>query len=80
LAEDNLSNLCESCGRDGVWSMWERRFKDATIYFVAVAGIINEMFWLEEARPVVLLFLGGILGLPMAFNADIERVKKNGKS
>lgn len=59
------------------WSTWDKRVRDAILFTVGVAGIINELFILGDPRPSSLLFLGSLVGLPFVLQAD-ERRRKNG--
>lgn len=50
------------------WSSWERRLTSIAVSLVCVAGIINELFFEENPREAVLVFLGTILGLPVVIS------------
>lgn len=55
------------------WGTWEKRLRDLVIFVVAIGGMINELFFQQEPRPTILLFLTGVLGLPFALRADEKR-------
>lgn len=50
------------------WRSWERRLTSLAVSLVCVAGIVNELFFEENPREAVLVFLGTILGLPVVIS------------
>ena len=60
---------------DDRWHIWDKRVRDAVLFVVGVAGIVNELFIISSPRPSSLLFLGSLVGLPFVLNADERRRK-----
>lgn len=61
------------------WSVWDKRIRDAILFVVGIAGIVNELFVIAGPRPSALLFLGSLVGLPFVLQAD-ERRRNGGDS
>lgn len=55
------------------WSLWDKRVRDAILFVIGVAGIVNELFLISDPRPSALLFLGSLVGLPFVLQADERR-------
>lgn len=60
-----------------LWSRWDRRVRDSIIFLVGTAGVIHELFIIEEPRISILIFLGSLVGVPFVLSAD-ERRGRNG--
>jgi hypothetical protein len=53
-----------------VWDRWDQRVRDTIMFVVGVAGVIHELFIVEEPRAYALLFLGSLIGMPFVLGAD----------
>jgi hypothetical protein len=60
------------------WSIWDRRVRDLGIYIVALAGVINQLFFAKEPSETILVFLAAALGFPLVLRADeIRRMNRD---
>lgn len=55
------------------WARWDKRIRDALLFSVGLAGVINELWIQPEPRIYSLVFLGSILGIPFVLHADEKR-------
>lgn len=55
------------------WSIWDRRIRDLGIYTVAIAGVVNQVFFIKDPSETVLVFLAAMLGFPLVLRADESR-------
>lgn len=60
------------------WERWDKRIKDGALFTVAIAGMVNELWRVQEIRPAVLTFLLAIFGIPIVMDLDALRRRKNG--
>lgn len=63
-----------------IWSRWDKRVRDSIIFAVGVAGVVHELFIVEDPRASILIFLGSLIGVPFVLQADERRGsgRKNG--
>ncbi len=55
------------------FARWDKRIRDALLFSVGLAGVINELWIQPEPRIYSLVFLGSILGIPFVLHADEKR-------
>ena len=56
-----------------VWNVWDKRIRDIGIYVVAIAGVVNQIFFTRNPSETVLVFLAAMLGFPLILRADENR-------
>jgi hypothetical protein len=59
------------------FSIWDRRVRDIGIYIVAILGVINQLFFVEDPSETTLVFLAAMLGFPLVLKADEFRRTDN---
>lgn len=52
------------------WGTWDKRIRDLVIFLIAAGALVNELFLKDKPEIPTLVFLAGILGLPLALKAD----------
>lgn len=57
------------------WAIWDKRLRDAVLFVIGAAGIINELFLVPEPRVSSFVFLTSLVGLPFVLQADERRRK-----
>lgn len=59
------------------WDTWDLRIRDSVLFITGVLGIVNEIWFATAPRPSLLIFLGSLVGLPLALEADRRRRYEN---
>lgn len=62
---------------DDKWTSRDRWIRDFFIWIVGVSAMINELFLKPEPDSSILVFLAGMLGIPLVLKMDEAR--RNGK-
>jgi hypothetical protein len=55
------------------WNVWDKRVRDLGIYIVALAGVVNQLFFSKNPSETILVFLAAMLGFPLILKADEVR-------
>lgn len=55
------------------WAVWDKHVRDLVIFVVAIAGVVNQVFFVDNPSETILVFLAAMLGVPFVLRADESR-------
>lgn len=61
------------------WAKWDKRLRDVIIFGLGIGLTLNELLILTSPRPLALVFISSLLGLPFVLEAN-ERFRREDES
>jgi uncharacterized membrane protein YsdA (DUF1294 family) len=79
MAEQERRNGTSGRRAEDIYDVWSMKFRESVLFLAGVAAIVHEIWLAPEPRLPILVFIGGLVGAPVAFRLDEKRTAKKNR-
>lgn len=62
-----------------MYDKWQKRTREACVFFLGLAGAANQLFFANPPNPVLFPIIGGLLAIPFGLRLDDRRKEHDEK-